>query len=108
MPAVSVIVIAIVIAIMSVMTSLFGDEVSTSVPRSLNSIDSVFPLAECMQLFHFVPLKAGRQSLICNIRPRSGVSRSPEPMPAVQVIVAAADKIDVIGNAHCHIRLGLR
>src|SRR5262245_48376543 len=60
-PAVSAIVIAIVIAIMSVMPSLVGDEVRTSELRSLNSIDSVFPLAECMQLFHFVLSKARRQ-----------------------------------------------
>src|SRR5262249_39693289 len=101
-------VISVVISVVIMMLSLFRDEVGTSESRPLNLIHGVFPLTELMQLFHLVPSKAGRQCLKCSICPRSAVSRSPEPVFAVQVIVAAADKIDVIRNAHrdIHLRLG--
>src|SRR5262245_44141150 len=87
---------------------VFGHEVPTSKVRSLNLVDPIFALSEFTQLFHLVPSEAWRQPFNRHVGPRSAVSRSPEPMVAMEIVVAAADEKDVIGNTYGYIHLGLR
>ena len=57
---VSVVFSVVVFSVFVVVISLFGYEVSTAKARSLNSVNSVFALAEFTQLFQLVPSEPRR------------------------------------------------
>src|SRR5207247_8774697 len=82
--------------------------VPTSDLRSLSFVDPIFARAEFTRLFRLVPAEAWRQPFNLHVGPRSAVSRSPEPMVAMEIVVAAAGEKDVIGNAYGYVHLGLR
>src|SRR5262249_8019629 len=71
-------------------------------------IGPIFALSEFTQLFHLVPSEPRRQSFNRHVSPRSAVSRSPEPMVTMEIVVVAADEKDVIGNTHGHVHIRLR
>src|SRR5439155_14850202 len=70
---------------------------------SLNSVDLVLPLAVFTQPDNFVLLEPGRQASVLDIGPRSAVTRSPEPVVAMKIVVVSADEKHVIGNPNRHI-----
>src|SRR3989304_8680257 len=70
---------------------------------SLNFVHPVLALAEFTQPFHLELPESRRQGFIHHVGPRSAVSRRPEPVATMQIVVAAADEKDVIGNPDSHI-----
>src|SRR5215510_7115410 len=91
-----------------VVISPFGYEVRTFESRSLSFVTSVFPLTEFPQLRDLIASQPRRQRFDCHIGPWAAVSRSPEPMAAVEIIVVSAEEKDVIGNTYRHVHLRLR
>src|SRR6266571_3171250 len=70
---------------------------TTEIPP-LISVDPVLPLAVFTQLDNLVPLEPRRQASIFDISPRSAVTRSPEPVIAMKIVVMPAEEEHVIGN----------
>src|SRR5262245_1840164 len=91
-----------------VVISPFGYEVRTFEFRSLRFVTSVFPLTEFPKLRDLISSQSRRQRFDCHIGPWAAVSRSPEPMATVEIIVVPADEKDVIGNTNRHVHLWLR
>src|SRR5262245_40103023 len=90
------------------MVLLFCYEMGTAEIRPLGLVNAIFPLTKFMKLMHLVLAEAWRQPLDRNVSPRSTVSRSPEPISFMQIVVATLDEIDVIWDTHRHIHLRLR
>src|SRR4030095_6298895 len=96
----------VVFALVVVMS--LGYEVRTPEFLSLNFVNFVFALPEFSQLRDLVSSQSRRQRFDCHVGPRPAVARSPEPMAAIEIIVAPADEKDVIGNTHRDVHLRLR
>src|SRR6266516_3878072 len=103
---VSVVVVSVVV-VSVVPMPLLCVKVFTFETRPLNSVDGIFALAVFTQPVNFVPLEDGRKGLIPDSGQRSAVSRSPEPVAALKIVVAAAAEEDVIGNANRNIDAGI-
>ncbi len=96
-----------VVFAMVVVMSL-GYEVRTLEFRSLTFVNPVFALPEFSQLRDLISSQSGRQPFDCRVGPWTAVSRPPEPMAAMEIIVVPADEKDVIGDPHRHVHLRLR
>ena len=79
---------------------------TTEIPP-LISVDPVLPLAVFTQLDNLVPLEPRRQASIFHISPRSAVTRSPEPVVAMKIVVMPAEEEHVIGNPNRYIDAGI-
>ena len=84
--------------------SSFGDEIRTA-SSWVDLVDLIFPLAKFAQFDDLIFPKARRKRIDSDVGPWAAISRSPEPMIAVKIIVTAADEKDVVRNTHRHVRL---
>src|SRR5262245_48111478 len=82
-------------AVFSVARSRIGIKVSALEGGSLSPVDAVFPLTVFPQLDDLVLHQPRGQMAVLHIDPGAVVSRGPEPVIAVIVVVASADEIDV-------------
>src|SRR5438552_8620368 len=91
------------IVIVSVLIAIAGDRIKvlTTEFLPLDSVHGVLAFAVFTQPDKPVFSEPGRQGPILQISPRSAVSGSPEPVVAMKIVVAAADKKPVIRTPNC-------
>src|SRR5688572_26061401 len=75
---------------------------------TLSLVYAMFALPEITQLDDLVLLQSGRQRGTHHVNPRPTVSGCKEPVVFVEVVVAPADEVDVVGDADCNKHAGFR
>ena len=98
---------AVAVAMVFIMIVIFSNEIFTVESRSSTFVSLVFTISKFVKLLDLVPSQTRRQLFDGDVRPRSSISRSPEPMALVQIIVVTADEIDIVRNADGNIHLRL-